>query len=224
MAKLVLSSSGSVVFQCFIDKERLSVGRDPGNRIVIDDPSVSREHAAIVAVGNDHILEDLASANGIVVNGTRMHRRILQHGDVVTFGTFHLRYLNAKTATDVEFDRTMLIEGINVAHAGRPPDGEVLPMAPRRASRINLPNGRVYMTRGPRAGTTISLDRVIAAFGSPGRHSAVLVRRPQGYFLVHVEGGRAPRVNGQSAGKEARRVEDGDVIEVADEKFQFAVG
>ncbi len=223
MAKLVLSSGGSVVFQCFIDKERLGVGRDPTNQIVIDDPSVSREHAAIMAVGNDHILEDLASANGTFVNGMRMPRRILQHGDVVEFGAFSLRYLNAKTATDVELDRTMLIEGIAEAQAGLPADGEALPVPRTRATRTNFPNGRVHMVSGPRAGTTIALDRVVAAFGKPGHRSAVIVRRPYGYFLAHVEGRRAPRVNGQPAGKEARRVNDGDVIEVADEKFQFAV-
>ena len=223
MAKLVLSAGGSVVFQCFVDKGRLSVGRDPTNQIVIDDPSVSREHAAIVAVGNDHILEDLASANGTFVNGKRRSRRILQHGDVVAFGAFNLRYLNPKTAAEVELDRTMLIEGIAEAQAGLPADGEALAVPRTRATRIKFPNGRVYMVTGPRAGTTIELDRVVARFGKPGHRSAVLVRRPHGYFLAHVEGHRAARVNGQPAGKKARRVNDGDVIEVADEKFQFAV-
>ena len=223
MAKLVLSSGGSVVFQCFVDQERLVVGRDSTNQIVINDPSVSREHAAIVAVGNDHILEDLASANGTFVNGTRMPRRILQHGDVVEFGAFNLRYLNSKTATEVDLDRTMLIEGIAEAQAGLPADGEALPVQRTRPTRINFPKGRVHMVSGPRAGTTIELDRVVATFGKPGHHSAVLVRRPHGYFLAHVNGRRAPRVNDQPTGKEARRVNDGDVIEVADEKFQFAV-
>lgn len=223
MAKLVLSSGGSVVFQCFVDKERLGVGRDPTNQIVINDSSVSREHAAIVAVGNDHILEDLGSANGTFVNGARTSRRILQHGDVVEFGAFNLRYLNPKTATEVDLDRTMLIAGIAEAQAGLPADGEALPMQRARPTRIKFPNGRVHVVSGPRAGMTIELDRVVATFGKLGHRSAVLVRRPHGYFLVHVEGRRAPRVNGQPAGKDARRVNDGDVIEVADEKFQFAV-
>jgi pSer/pThr/pTyr-binding forkhead associated (FHA) protein len=223
MAKLVLSSGGSVVFQCFVDKERLGIGRDPTNQIVINDPSVSREHAAIVAVGNDHILKDLASVNGTFVNGTRMRRRILQHGDVVEFGAFNLRYLNPKTATDVDLDRTMLIEGIAEAQVGLPAGGEARPVPRTRATRTKFPNGRVHMLSGPRAGMTIELDRVVATFGKPGRRSAVLIRRPHGYFLAHVEGRRAPRVNGQPAGKEARRINDGDVIEVADEKLQFAV-
>ena len=54
--------------------------------MVIDDPAVSLAHAVIVPVGNDHILEDLGSANGTFVNGTRIERHILQHGDVIEFG------------------------------------------------------------------------------------------------------------------------------------------
>ena len=140
MAKLVLSSGGSVVFQCFVDKERLGVGRDPTNQIVINDSSVSREHAAIVVVGNDHILEDLASANGTRVNGVRLARRILQHGDVVEFGAFTLRYLNPKTATEAEFDRTMLIEGIAEARAGLPVDGDAPALSRTRATGITSPS------------------------------------------------------------------------------------
>ena len=223
MAKLVLSSGGAVVFQCFVDKERLGVGRDPTNQIVIDDPAVSREHAAIVPVGNDHILEDLKSANGTFVNGKRMPRRILQHGDVVAFGAFSLRYLNPKAA-DAALDRTMLIEGIAEARAGRPAGGEALNVSRTRTTRVKFPKGRVSVLSGPRAGTTIELDRVVARFGKPGHCSAVLVRRPQGYFLAQVEGRRAPRVNGQPVGREAHhRIDAGDVIEVADEKFEVAL-
>jgi pSer/pThr/pTyr-binding forkhead associated (FHA) protein len=222
MAKLVLSSGGTVVFQCFIGRERLGVGRDPANQIVIEDPSVSREHAAIVAVGNDHILEDLTSANGTVVNGQRMSRRILQHGDVVELGAFHLRYLNPKAAED-ELDRTMLIDGIAGARTGLVASGETLEVPRTRATRIKFPRGRAYMLSGPRSGMTIELDRVVARFGKPGRVSAVLVRRPQGYFLAHVEGRRTPRVNGQPAGREARRINAGDVIEVADERFKLVM-
>jgi hypothetical protein len=223
MAKLVLSSGGSIVFQCFVDRERLGIGRDPANQVVIDDPSVNREHAAIVAVGNDHILEDLASASGTFVNGTRTTRRILQHGDVVELGAFSLRYLNPKTVAEIEFDRTMLIKGIAGPRAGLPATGETLPVPRTRATRIKFPSGRAHIVGGPREGTTIELDRVVATFGRPGHRSAVLVRRPHGYFLAHVEGRRAPRVNGRPAGKDPRRVHDGDVIEVADEKFRLAV-
>ena len=68
MAKLVLSSGGSILYQCFLDKERVKVGRAPRNQVVIDDPGVDAEHAVVLTVGNDHILEDLQSVNGTFVN------------------------------------------------------------------------------------------------------------------------------------------------------------
>ena len=106
---------------------------------------VSDLHAAIVPVGNDHILEDLKSANGTFVNGTRMRRRILQHGDVVELGAFNLRYLNPKTTTEADLDRTMLIDGIAEAQARRSAGGEALPLSRTRATRIKFPSGRVHM-------------------------------------------------------------------------------
>ena len=223
MAKLVLSTGGSVVFQCFVDKERLSIGRDPTNQVVIDDPAVSRVHAAIVAVGNDHILEDQSSANGTFVNGKRVPRRILQHGDVIAFGAFGLRYLNPKTTSEFDLDRTMLIPGLADARTGVAA-GDDEPAVPRaRANRANFPKGRVRMTAGPRAGLTLVLDRVVATFGRPGYQLAVITRRPRGFFLTHVEGRRYPRVNGQAVGLDARLLHHGDAIEVADEKLEFAL-
>ena len=49
MAKLVLSSDGAIVFQCFVDDARLTIGRDPGSDVVVDDPAASPAHAAAIA-------------------------------------------------------------------------------------------------------------------------------------------------------------------------------
>jgi hypothetical protein len=57
--------------------------------------------------------------------------------------------------------------------------------------------------------------------GNRGDRLAVLTRRPHGYFRTHVEGRRYPRVNGRSVGKDARLLQSGDIVEVADEKLQF---
>jgi len=221
MAKLVLSAGDSVLYQCFVDKERLTVGRDATNPIVIDDPAVSREHAAIVPVGNDHILEDLKSANGTYVNGKRVSRRILQHGDVIAFGSFNLRYINLRTSSGVDLERTMLIAGLATrdADADDAPDLQV-PRA--RSVKFRLPAARVMMLRGGRSGSVIDLDRVVAMFGKRGRQFAVITRRPMGYFITHVEGRRRTRVNGRPIGDAPRILDHGDVVEVADEKFEFS--
>ena len=86
---------------------------------------------------------------------------------------------------------------------------------------MHVPKGRVRVIAGPRAGETIALDRVIATFGKPGEELAVITRRPQGYFLTHVEGRRVPRVNARSIGMEARALRHGDVIEIPHVKLEL---
>ena len=225
MAKLVLSAEGTVVFQCFLDDERLYIGRQVPNQVVIDDPAVSREHAAILPVGNDHILEDLQSANGTFVNGTRIMRHILQHGDVIEFGQYNLRYLNSRASAEADLDRTMIIAGLQGQPILSPddlrPSPENLRVPSARPARAHVPKGRVRITGGPRAGSTVELDRVVATFGKPGDQLAVVTRRPHGFFITHVEGRRFPRINGQSIDKEARQLRRGDVIEVWDEQLEF---
>ena len=227
MAKLVLSSGGSVLFQCFLDEERVSVGREASNQVVIDDPALSGEHAVIIPVGNDHILEDLQSVNGTFVNGVRVSRHILQHGDVIELGAFYLRYLNPRASAERDFERTMLIAGLQESaeaarnEAGPFPEEARVPAA--RLASVRFPKGRVRVIAGSRTGGTIELDRVVATFGRPGDQVAVITRRPHGFFITHVEGRRYPRVNRQSIGKEARALQHGDVIEVADEKLEFSL-
>lgn len=219
MAKLVLSSGGSILFQCFLDQERLNVGSAAHNQIVIDDATVSEEHAVIVAVGNDHILEDLQTVNGTLVNGSRVARRILQHGDVMQFGAFYLRYLNPRASSERDLERTMLIAGLEGLVEDTPP--EFFAPSARRA-RTHFPKGRVRVIAGSRAGSTLELDRVVAAFGAPGAQLAVITRRPHGYFITHVEGRHYPRVNKERLGKdEARPLQHGDLIELTDEKLEF---
>ena len=224
MAKLVLSSDGAILFQCFIDKERLSVGKASHNQVVINDPAVSEQHAVVIPVGNDHILQSLQSVNGTLVNGSRVVRHILQHGDVMQFGAFYLRYLNPK-AEDSDLDRTMLIAGlqrrVDTARLESGPPSKQVRVPTARPANIRFPKGRVRLLAGSRAGEVITLDQVVATFGRTGKELAVVTRRPHGYFITHVEGRHSARVNRQSIGKEARLLQHGDVIEVADEKMEF---
>jgi FHA domain-containing protein len=223
MAKLVLSSGGSILYQCFLDKERVKVGREPRNQVVIDDPGVDAEHAVVVTVGNDHIIEDLQSVNGTFVNGTRVFRHIFQHGDVVQFGAFFLRYMNPKASGEMDLDRTMLITGLHgdipPSEAGLSPQEARVPAA--RVVNVRFPKGRVRVVAGERAGDMIELDSVVTTIGRADDRLAVIARRPHGFFISHVEGRHYARVNGQSIGKEARLLRQSDIIEVADQRLEF---
>lgn len=219
MAKLVLSSEGAIVMQRFLDDESVTIGRSPGNDVVVDDPAVNDLHASISVVGNDYILEGSAGA-AVAVNGRAQDRRILQHGDVIDLGAYSLKYIDSKAATEIDLERTMLMPGL-APLLGTDEAGAAPPVPSSRSAKTRFPQGRVEWIGGPHRGSERVLDRVIATFGTPGVGVVVVTRRPHGFFVTHVEGAGYPRVNGESIGKEPRALVAGDVIEVAGEKLRF---
>ncbi len=50
---------------------------------------------------------------------------------------------------------------------------------------------------------------------------AVITRRPQGYFITHVEGAQFPVVNGLTLDAQPRELHDHDLIEIAGVKMEF---
>lgn len=69
-----------------------TVGRDPGNDIILRDPKVSRHHAEIVFERGFFVLHDLASANGTFVNGRRIRVAPLTHGAKLRLGNSYGRF------------------------------------------------------------------------------------------------------------------------------------
>jgi len=69
-----------------------TVGRGQGVDIRLDDPSVSRLHAELVRRGPYVYVADLGlSRNGTRVNGRPVARRVLDEGDVLSFGAARCR-------------------------------------------------------------------------------------------------------------------------------------
>src|SRR4051812_337000 len=87
---------GTVTFQVLdgIDKGRVyrelatpvTIGREEGNPVRLNDERVSRFHAKVQIDDNDFILTDLESTNGTRVNGTVVQIRRLRFGDRVNVG------------------------------------------------------------------------------------------------------------------------------------------
>jgi pSer/pThr/pTyr-binding forkhead associated (FHA) protein len=69
-----------------------TIGRDPGNDIILRDPKVSRHHAEIVFERGFFVLHDLASANGTYVNGKRIRVAPLTHGARLRMGNTYGRF------------------------------------------------------------------------------------------------------------------------------------
>jgi len=70
-----------------IEESEISIGRASSkNKICIQDPSVSRQHAQIKKNEKNYCVFDLKSLNGIFLNGKRVLKATLQHGDEIRLG------------------------------------------------------------------------------------------------------------------------------------------
>ena len=64
----------------------ITIGREEGNAIQLNDDRVSRYHVKIQEDNGQLVLTDLESTNGTRVNGEDISLRILRHGDLITLG------------------------------------------------------------------------------------------------------------------------------------------
>ena len=70
-----------------VSGDSFTIGREPGNGIVINDPEISRKHSRMWLQGNTYSIEDLGSTNGTFVNGIRLTApHSLRTGEVVALG------------------------------------------------------------------------------------------------------------------------------------------
>ena len=88
-------------------------------------------------------------------------------------------------------------------------------------ARPAQPLGAIQLLSGANAGKELELTKPLTTLGKPGVQVAVLTRRPQGYFITHVEGANRPTVNGQQIGPAPTALKDHDVIELAGVKMEF---
>jgi pSer/pThr/pTyr-binding forkhead associated (FHA) protein len=117
----------TVTFQVLegIDKGRIfrelpvpvTIGREEGNMLRLNDERVSRFHAKVQQDNGDIILTDLESTNGTRVNNTMVQIRRLRHGDRIYVGRSILLF-----GSNEEIAVRMATLGINV----KPPAGGTL--------------------------------------------------------------------------------------------------
>ncbi len=73
-----------------IKKNGMTIGRAEDNDIILDDETISRHHARLLVepgIGYPQIyIQDLASVNGVFVNGERIVRQLLHDEDHIAIG------------------------------------------------------------------------------------------------------------------------------------------
>ena len=208
MAKLVLSVDGVTMREVPLSKERMTLGRKPQNDIVIDNIAVSAEHAVIVTLFNDSFLEDLGSTNGTFVNGQPVKKHFLQNGDTIELGKYRLKFIADADMAEPPYQQSLA----SLA--------ETCPMQPLPSLNNETP-AVIRLLSGAAVGRELKLTKALTTLGRPGVQVAVITRRPQGYYITHVQGIQFPVVNGNTLGAEAHPLKDRDVFELSGMKMEF---
>ena len=194
MAKVIIMRDKHMIQEVELVRDRMTIGRKPHNDIVIRHSAVSGEHAALTQHADGVFMEDLGSTNGTFVNGHRITKCLLEDHDVAVVAKFQIEFISGPRAVPLaEMD-----------------DGTPL-------------LGTIEVRSGPNAGKKLALSKPISTLGRPGVQVIAITREGNAYFCAHVDGQRAPLLNGRPMEKTAQRLAHGDAIEVAGGSMVFTL-
>lgn len=100
---LVVTFGSNVIESRRIDKDKITIGRDDTNDIVLNNPTISREHSEINFSDGIISIKDLRSANGTFINNVKMDDAVLDIGDEIVVGKYMIKLKSARSL-DPELD------------------------------------------------------------------------------------------------------------------------
>jgi pSer/pThr/pTyr-binding forkhead associated (FHA) protein len=245
MSKLLVYFDGELVGEQQLDRERIMIGRKPGNDLQLAHNAVSGSHAMVITIRSDSFLEDLNSTNGTKVNGKSIKKCLLRDGDEIKVAKHVLKYVfeprelkpddedsrrseklrhlenliqSADDTLATHEDLMLQTQGFSSVTQVKAHSGS-RPVG--RSPSGDVPVAGLQILSGVGAGKEMDLDRTLTTLGKPGIQVAVITRHQEGYTLTHLEGAQTPLLNGVAVGGQPHVLEDHDIIEIAGTKLEF---
>ncbi len=217
-ARLVVSLGDVLIQVVPVEKASTTIGRRPYNDVVLDDLTVSGEHAVIKLVGTECTLLDLNSRNGLLINSMPIERQLLADGDILDIGAFRLKFVveNASPLLEPYVDRLA-----PKALTAQTSTIQAQVLKDLRANHASTKIAKVTQINGRGKGKETLINKPIVSLGKAGSHVATIALRPGGYFLTHIEGLAVPIINGESVGIGSHPLADGDAIELGGTMYKF---
>jgi hypothetical protein len=243
-ARVVLSFDDSILSEIELTKPVTVVGRHPACDIVIDHPAISGRHMLFRVVNTTVYAEDLASTNGIKVNGLSASHQVLHHLDLLEVGRHKLHFFddallaggvgNLESTVLTEYERTMMVPHVAESQAtpaprqasARSADVDLSrtmamprdnPPAAGRSAGVQL---ALKVLGGERKGDVIGLDKANTMIGPAGGDNALVVKRGTAFYLTRFSGSTPPRLNRKDLGPGTHAIAPQDVIDVGGSSFE----
>jgi len=207
MPKITVMMDGAVLGEVSLTNEKTTFGRRPYNDVVLDNLTVSGEHAVLHMAGSRVTVEDLHSTNGTYLAGKAIKREDLRDGDVLEMGKYRIKF--AADPTGDAYEKTVLF---------KPAASPAPAAAPAAEPALH---GLIKVLTGPAAGREMAITKVVTTIGKPGVSVAAITQRRHNFFVHHVEGRDRMTINGETVGEEPCVLHHGDRIVLAGTEMQF---
>jgi len=230
MARVILVFNKKVIKEYPFGRDNMTIGRNEGNDIVIDNLAVSGLHARIDKTEDTYILTDLQSTNGTFVNDKRITSHRLQHKDKIIVGKHLLFFALSKEeqgeVKETELDKTMILDTArqkDLLAKQAEKKGMEVPIKKEKIGVISFidgsSQGEIQLTKKlTKVGKAETSEIRLGGLLMPPT-VATISRRPNGYAIT-TTGGKTVKVNNQAI-QESHFLKDFDMIEIGSYKFQF---
>jgi pSer/pThr/pTyr-binding forkhead associated (FHA) protein len=240
MAKLILKYEAAVLKEIPLQKATLTIGRTPGNDLVIDNLAVSGLHARLLLEQDHFLVEDMNSLNGTFLNGQRIRKSPLSDGDEIVIGkhslifrgdgaipksettlerTQQLRNMDATVVLDTKQRRDFLAKATTIATEGVSPSvqekiGTLTILAGKTDQREYILTGKLCVI-GKSDMATVKLKGWFAP-----KVAAIINRHENKYTVSPSDKAGAAKIN-QQALAAPQDLKEGDTLEVSGVRMQF---
>ena len=236
MPILQLQFKDKIISKYRLEKGKcLKIGRRETNDVIIENVSVSGNHAKVDSTENGgFMITDLNSTNGTFVNDKMITTHTLKHGDIISVGKHRLIFgyvkgevrpqVEEKTEEEGWMEKTMVLD-----------TEEHRDMLAKTATEIKskIPADKMgilsYLAGGDgefalskklvKIGKDMSNDIVVGGL-TMGKVAATISMMPSGYQLSYVGGMTKPKVNDKVV-KESVKLEEFDTISIGSLKVKF---
>lgn len=218
MSKLIMTLDGAIIREFMIDKDSISIGRKHGNDIQLNDLTVSGRHALITLMGEHTYVDDLGSTNGTLLNGGRVSKSVLNHGDVVQVGNYQFTFFERE---EEDYEPTMFLRA-------EIEDTQIIETNPPKPSDAKgEPLAAVKILNGPLKSKVLELRKPFNTLGFNGIKMAMISRTTDGYTISAIKSTKlrrsndTPTINGEQVMEDSRPLHDHDIVELAGTQMEF---
>src|SRR5689334_25306844 len=99
---LVLVNTEGAGTKYALATDEVRIGKAPDNDVVIDHPTVSRNHLVVRRQGDRFLVEDLGSTNGTFIDGAQVREAYLRPGALLEVGDVKLRFQPKVAAVEID--------------------------------------------------------------------------------------------------------------------------